>query len=104
MNGKNVWGDDLKLFEKIKQDAIKDNFVYDLETYKQDVQKFHDKIKEAWQVHDLIETRIHVNTDSSHFGDINKGFGTSEHPFWAWEHVKDGLVKAYYATQRHPVR
>ncbi len=67
---------------------MKEKFVYDLDTYKKDVQKFHDKIKEAWQVHDLIETRIHVNTDPEHFGDINKGFGTSEHPFWAWNMSK----------------
>lgn len=97
MNDREYNEDDKRLFDKIKKDAKDEHWIYTPELFKKDVQEFHQKIREAYQVHDQIETRIHINT-----GDVDKDDTVKiNDTFWAWEHVSGYLIKAYYATLRH---
>lgn len=99
MNGGEYNEDDKRLFDKMKQTAKEEHWIYTANDFKKDVQEFHDKIREAYQIHDQIETRIHINT-----GDVKKETDSTvkvNDTFWAWEHISGDLVKAYWATQRH---
>lgn len=92
MNGQEWNEDDKRLFEKIKQDAIENKFVYGEDQFRQDIIEFRDALRKAFGVHDKIETRIHVSTDKNSLK-IDKWF-------YAWMNSSEHLVKAYRNMER----
>lgn len=88
--------DDKRLFDKMKQTAKEEKWTYTKDQFRKDVQEFHDKIKQAWQVSDLIETRININTSTD-----EKNKVMVDDTFWAWSHIYQDVNHAYHATQRY---
>lgn len=77
-------------YEKLKQKAIQENFIYDIEEQKHDIEKLYLKVREAYILADLIETRFCIS--QKHFNDVSQWFYVNSD-------CVDGLSKVYHDLQ-----
>jgi hypothetical protein len=78
-------------YEKLKQKAKKENFVYDLTSKRHDVETLHKLVSDALSQADLNETRFCINTKQKK-GEIDNWFFANN---TAIEHIR----KAFYSLE-----
>jgi len=78
-------------YDKIKQSAKDENFVYDLTSQRHDVEKLFKMISDAFLQADMIETRFCINTNQKK-GEINDWYYANSEAF-------DKLKKSYYSLK-----
>ncbi len=73
-------------YQKLKEEAKKENFVYDKTSQLHDLSVFHDLIRQAFNQGDLIETRYCINTKPQKPSDV----------YYASSFTFDFVKKAFY--------
>lgn len=76
-------------YEKLKQKAKDENFVYDLTTQRHDIETLYKMIGDAFLQADMIETRFCINTKQREPNEW----------FYAHSEAFDKLKKSYYSLK-----